>query len=178
MSKKFWRAALLAALIAMSVMMLGGCFFLPGLLDSSFDSSSNSIGADNRQSVSEGYFKLTIHTDKDQFAQGEAINCWAELEYIGDQDSITVYVNGDPIEMDMNGKDVSYNSSEIISIGAQKTLTLQKGVPIRRTLTESLPKSSSVLPGQYEIDASASLSLSPDGAVSYYGSVSAVIIVE
>ena len=57
-------------------------------------------------------------------------------------------------------------------------LTLKKGMPVRVTLAESIPKSSSVLPGKYEIDAWASISLSPDGAVTYDGCVSAVIVVK
>jgi hypothetical protein len=171
MRSRVGRVALLAALTALCVVIFSGCFSFD-----EFDESYDEDFSDMRESVSEGYFKLTIHTDKDEFAKGETIDCWAELEYIGDADSITVYVSGDPITMDMTGEEVYYSASEFIF--KEDTLTLEKGVPVRCTLAEALPKSKSVLPGKYRIDAYTDLSLSPDGAVSYYGCVSAVIVVE
>lgn len=174
MKNKLMRLTLSVALLAVSVFLLSGCFAWPmDMLDDGYTYFS-----DSRESVSEGYFKLTIHTDKDTFTEGEAIDCWAELEYIGDEDSITVYVFGDPIEMDMTGEDVTYDNSSTYYYTDGETLTLYKGMPIRCTLAECLPKSSSVLPGRYQIDAWANLALSPDGMVSYSGYVSAVIDVE
>jgi hypothetical protein len=130
-----------------------------------------------RESVSEGYFRLTIHTGKDEYAKGEAIDCWAELEYIGDSNSITVYCYGKPIELDMTSESVNYSSSSGFFM-KQETLTLRKGEPIRITLADSLPKSKSVLPGTYQIDAYSNINLSPDNAVTYNANVSAVIVVK
>lgn len=170
--KKAWgRILLAAALLVMCALTLGGCWVSYPEYEGSFGG-----GVDMRESVTEGYFKLTIHTDKDEFKKDEAIDCWAELEYIGDEDSITVYVSGEAITMDMNGDRAYYSSSP--GFWEQKMLTMEKGKPIRYTLADSLPKSQSVLPGEYEIDATANVSLSADGAVSYYGMVSAVIVVE
>ena len=99
-----------------------------------------------------------------------------QLEYIGDGDSITVYVYSDPVIMEMTGENVYYTTSGNY-YQTQKELTLEKGAPIRYTLSEVLPKSGSVLPGQYQIDAYANMSLSPDGTVTYCSNVSAVIVV-
>lgn len=178
MKNRFWRIALMAALVCACALLLGGCLPVAALLGEEFnDDGGYYTGSDMRESVSEGYFKMTIHTDKDEFAKGEKIDCWAELEYIGDQDSITVYACGNPIEMDMTSGDVSYSSSSDMYCSDEK-LTMKKGEPIRCTLAECLPKSASVLPGQYEIDAYAYLDLSPDGSVCYNGNVSAVIVVK
>jgi hypothetical protein len=175
MMHRFLRIALAALLTAVCIAMLGGCM-MPYVLDEMYDDGGGYASfTDMRESISDGYFKLTIHTNKDTFAQGEPIDCEAELTYIGDQDSITVYVYGDPITMDMTGKDTWYESTN--HAYQEDTLVLKKGEPIRCTLTECLPKSASVLPGKYEIDAYAGFGLSPDGAVSYNGYVSAVIVV-
>ena len=174
MGKRLCRITLLAALVAACALLLGGCLMMDLIDSESYDGYTSFT--DSRESISEGYFKMTIHTDKDTFAQGETIDCWTEIEYIGEEDSITVYVYGNPVEMDMTGESVYYSSSGYYDVG--DTLTLYKGVPVRFTLAECLPKSSSVLPGQYEIDAWATLGLSPDGGVSYNGYVSAVIVVE
>ena len=187
MKHRVLRIVLAAVLTAVCIAALGGCM-MSNLLDRIYedgytidhfddfdDYPEYTDFTDMRESVSEGYFKLTIHTDKDTFAQGETIGCIAELTYIGDEDSITVYPYGDPITMEMMGKDIWYTSNDTYS---NETLTLKKGVPIQCTLAECLPKSSSVLPGKYEIDACVSLSLSPDDAVSYNNCVSAVIVVE
>lgn len=177
MKSSFLKVSLTAVLIASFAAALGGCYFLgplDGINGEGFE--NNYGGTDNRESVSEGYFKLTIYTPKDEFAKDEAIDCYAEFEYIGDNDGITVYVYSDPVTMEMTGKNVYYTSSGNY-YPAQKELTLKKGVPLRYTLSEVLPKSRSVLPGQYQIDAYVSVSLSPDGAVSYSGIVSAVIVV-
>jgi hypothetical protein len=177
MKSSILKSALAAAFIAAFTAALGGCYAL-----GPFDAINGEgfggyyTGTDSRESVSEGYFKLTIHTPKDEFAKGEAVDCYAELEYIGDGDSITVYVYSDPVTMEMSGKNVYYTSSGNY-YPAQKELTMKKGAPLRYTLSEVLPKSKSVLPGHYQIDAYASVSLSPDGTVTYYSNVSAVIVV-
>ena len=176
MRNRFLRIAVVAVLICACTVLLGGCFFMDRSYD---DSYSFSDFTDMRESITEGYFKLTIHTDKDTFAQGETIDCWAEIEYIGDQDSITVYnTYGLPITMDMYGGNVSYSSSTWIYENTEDTLTLVKNQPVRCTLSESVPHSSSPLPGTYEIDAYVNLSLTQDDAVCYNGYVSAVIVVE
>jgi hypothetical protein len=180
MEKRFSTVMLLSVLIVACTILLGGCFAAPNVSDLFVpdDYDEYTSFTDNRTIVSEGFFSLTIHTDKDTFAHGETIDCWAELEYIGDMDSITVYTYGDPITMDMISEDTNYTSSSWEFVGSDETLTLKKGQPLRVTLADSLPKSTSVLPGKYEIDAYASVSLSSDGAASYYASVSAVIVVE
>jgi len=175
MKKKLLRILIPAVLSAACVFLLSGCFSMP--MDM-FDDGYYTSYTDSRESVSEGYFKLTIHTDKDTFMEGEAIDCWAELEYIGDADSITVYVYDDLITMEMTGEDIYYESSSGWAMGNGETLTLYKGKPVRYTLADSLPKSASVKPGRYEIDAWAYVGLSPDGMVSYNAYVSAVIDVE
>ena len=177
MRKRLLRIALLAGVLLTCAVSLGGCFALGGLCENAFlDEYGYGIGTDMRESVSEGYFKLSIHTGKDDYARGETIDCWAELEYIGEGDSITVWAYGNPIQMDMTGENVYYSASGSALFNEEK-LTIKKGVPIRCTLAECLPKSSSVRPGQYQIDANVSLNLSPDGSVCYYGLVSAVVMV-
>lgn len=166
------KTVLFVTLIAALAVTLGGCFvpfdgFYP-------DAYCDFYGVDNRESISEGYFKLTIYTPKNEFAKGEAIDCWAQLEYIGDNNSITVYVAGDKlINMDMASENTRYECSQYSFI--QKEHILQKGVPVRYMLSEEIPKSKSVLPGRYEINAYVDVSLSPNGMVSYWDSVSAVI---
>ena len=170
------RMVLFIALLTACVLPLSGCWAMGEMFGGAYtEDYGYTTGSDMRESVTDGYFRLTIHTDKDEFVKGETIDCWAEIEYIGDEDSITVYTYGDIITLDMTGDDVYYSSSG--SYGSDEQLTLRKGVPVRYTLAESLPKSSSVLPGQYEIDANAYFGLSTDGAVSYSGYVSAVIVV-
>ncbi len=178
MGKRLCRIVLLGVLLGGCAVLLGGCWAMSGLMESAAGDNMDygyTTGTDMRESVSEGYFRLTIHTDKDEFKQGETIDCWAEVEYIGDKDSITVYTYGNLIGMDMTGGNVYYSSSD--SAYKDGTLTLKKGEPYRCTLAEVLPKSKSVLPAQYEIDAYTNIGLSPDGAVSYNGYVSAVIVV-
>ena len=177
MRNRILRFGLLACLLITCAVLMGGCFALNGLYERAIvDEYAYGMGTDMRELVSEGYFRLSIHTAKDEFARGETIDCWAELEYIGEQESITVYAYGDPIQMDMTGHNVYYSASGS-SFFNEKELIIKKGVPIRRTLAECLPKSSSVRPGQYQIDAYVSLNLSSDGSVSYYGLVSAVVMV-
>ena len=144
MRHRVLRIALAAVLTVVCAAALSGCM-MSGLFNDFYDNNYTSF-TDMRESVSEGYFKLTIHTNKDTFTQAETIDCWAELTYIGDQDSITVYTYGDPITMNMSGEDTWYTSSE--DACTSETLTLKKGVPIRCTLTDCLPKSTSVLPGK------------------------------
>lgn len=174
MKKNIVHILLTAVMAALSLLTLGGCFPWD---EWSFMDSASIDATDMRQSISEGYFKFTIDTGKDEYARGEAIDCWAELEYIGEYNSITVFTNDNPISFEMSGGNVDYCTSGLV-FGAQKQLTLRKGVPVRFTLAESLPKSSSVLPGTYQIDATASLNLSPNGTVSYLDYVSAVVVVK
>lgn len=47
-------------------------------------------------SVNDSVFKLSIHTDRDEYAVGEAADIFATLEYVGGADSITIY-SGDPL---------------------------------------------------------------------------------
>lgn len=174
----FGRTALVAALIAACAVIFGGCVFsdpFGSFFDSHFDGSAPRT--DMRESVSEGFFKLTIHTEKDEYVKGEAIDCWAELEYIGDKGSIPVYCYDKPIELSMTSEKVNYSSSSGFFM-KQKTLMLRKGEPIRITLAESIPKSKSALPGTYQIEAYSHLGLSPDDAVTYNAYVSAVIVVK
>ena len=47
-------------------------------------------------SVGDSVFKLSIHTDKNEYAAGEALSCYATLEYVGDSDSLRIY-SSDPL---------------------------------------------------------------------------------
>ena len=47
-------------------------------------------------SVDDSVFKLSIHTDKNEYTAGESVSCYATLEYVGEADSITIY-SGDPL---------------------------------------------------------------------------------
>lgn len=47
-------------------------------------------------SVDDSVFKLSIHTDKNEYAAGEAVSCYATLEYVGEEDSLRIY-SSDPL---------------------------------------------------------------------------------
>lgn len=128
---------------------------------------------EQRTSEIEGYFKLTIGTDKDTYKQGEEIVCCATLTYIGDEDSITLTGNP-PVVFDVYNDDYYGTSQE----QADYEVTLEKGEAVRYDLTVvhwddadydkaykdeyGSQQGFRLLPGKYEIDVSVSVTM-PDG---------------
>lgn len=128
---------------------------------------------EQRTSEIEGYFKLTIGTDKDTYQQGENIVCCATLTYIGDEDSITLTGNP-PVVFDVYNEKY-YGTSQA---QADEEVTFKKGEAVRYDLTAvqwedaDYDKANKdeygdqqglqLLPGEYEIDVSVAATL-PDG---------------
>ena len=54
------------------------------------------VGDTGSPSVNDSVFKLSIYTDKNEYAAGKAVSCYATLEYVGGADSITIY-SSDPL---------------------------------------------------------------------------------
>ena len=92
------------------------------------------MGDTGPSSVNDSVFKLTIRTDKDEYAADEAVSCYAALEYVGGADSITIY-SGDPlVYFTIKGGKFTgdYAISDIL-----KSTTLKKNEPVRFDFAKS-----------------------------------------
>ncbi len=80
-------------------------------------------------------FELKLYLDKDTYTKDEVINCYATLEYIGDEESITVY-SGKPL-VGFSLKDIKYFDGLILYLELLMPTTLTKGEVIRYDYVKS-----------------------------------------
>lgn len=80
-------------------------------------------------------FEITLYVEKDRFTADEAIGCYATLEYIGDDDSITVY-SGDPL-LGFGLKDDTYFDGGYTTNSVLMPTTISKGEVVRYEFTKS-----------------------------------------
>ena len=139
-------------------------------------------------------FEITIYVDKDIYAENEAIECYAELKYLGDE-TITVY-SGNPLlgfgvkdEVYFDGGYVTNDSlehtqfvpGETVRAAFSKSGGYTSDDPLVEFYKEYYTDSEFVLPsGVYEISASIDYSLDVDDMLGSRNmlSVSVVVTVE
>ena len=80
-------------------------------------------------STKDEIFELKIYIDKDTYSHDEIINCYATLEYIGEEDSIAVY-SSDPL-VGFSLKDDKYFDGVYAVNDILITTTLEKGKTVR-----------------------------------------------
>lgn len=80
-------------------------------------------------------FELTLHINKDSFAEDELIECYAVLEYIGKEDSITVY-SGDPL-VGFGLADDTYFDGGYMTNDVLMRTTFEKGKAVRYEYVKS-----------------------------------------
>ncbi len=84
--------------------------------------------------MSDGVFKLSVSTDKTEYTADEAVSCYATLEYVGGEDSMTIY-SGDPlVYLTIEGGRFAgdYAINDILM-----TTTLSKNEPVRFDFVKS-----------------------------------------
>lgn len=80
-------------------------------------------------SIKDNIFELKMYIDKDMYIHDEIINCYATLEYIGEEDSIAVY-SSDPL-VGFSIKDDKYFDGEYAVNDVLITTTFKKGEIVR-----------------------------------------------
>jgi hypothetical protein len=80
-------------------------------------------------SMTDELFDLKLYVDKDKYTDDEVINSYATLEYIGQEDSITVY-SGDPL-VGFALKDDKYFDGGYFTNDVLLTTTIKKGEVLR-----------------------------------------------
>ncbi|MCT2537711.1 hypothetical protein NC661_11235 [Aquibacillus koreensis] len=96
--------------------------------------SADSISSHDVQTpleeVSEGDFVYRLVTDQEEYKEGSSVSIYAELEYIGSNDQITIYHAASPFHFPLEEKTRGYQ----IGYGMEEPLlntTLVKNKPIR-----------------------------------------------
>jgi hypothetical protein len=86
------------------------------------------LGSQRTDLVNDSVLELRIYTDKDEYIAGEAVDCYAILEYVGGADSITIHSSDPLVYFTIKGSvfkgDYAVNDVLI-------TTTLVKGEPVR-----------------------------------------------
>ncbi len=143
-------------------------------------------------STKDDIFELKMYIDKNTYTQDQVIKCYATLEYIGEEDSITVY-SADPL-VGFSIKDDKYFDGEYNAWTILKTTTLEKGEIVRFDYAKSggwsaedpnadfyknfYSEKELILPiGKYEISTMIACSLDEADGPKYNKLVSADIIV-
>lgn len=145
-------------------------------------------------SMKDEMFELRMYIDKDTYTHDEVINCYATLEYIGEEDSITVY-SADPL-VGFALKDDKYFDGGYAAQDQLITTTIKKGEIVRFDYAKSggwtgedpnadfyqkfYSEKELILPvGKYEISATIACSLDVNNMLGseYKKSVSAYVTV-
>lgn len=87
-------------------------------------------------SATEGDFIYRLVSEKEEYASGGPVEIYAELEYIGDQDTIDIFHAASPFYFPIEEKTRDYQ----IYYGMEEpliTTTLTKGEPLREQYTSS-----------------------------------------
>ncbi len=106
----------------------------------------SSCSSDNKQSsqldgsnflntsaeIMEGNFVYRLATEKEVYQEGGPVSLFAELEYIGDQEEITIYHAASPFYFPMIEKTRNYTIDFPINEPLIATI-LKKGQPLRKT---------------------------------------------
>ncbi|MCH1624286.1 hypothetical protein [Fredinandcohnia quinoae] len=86
--------------------------------------------------TTEGDFVYRLVSEKELYKEAEPVKLYAELEYIGDQDSISIFHAGSPFYFDMTEKTRDYEIPYPMIQPLIQT-TLKKGEPLREPYTKS-----------------------------------------
>ncbi|UVI33067.1 hypothetical protein [Paenibacillus spongiae] len=101
----------------------------PGTVKVDILNKQNAVTAD-------GDFIYRLVTEKAEYSLGETVKIYAELEYIGEQDSITIYHAASPfsfpIEERTRGYSIGYNMNTPLL-----NTTLKRGEPLREEYKNS-----------------------------------------
>lgn len=92
------------------------------------------LGSQRNDLVNDSVLELRIYTDKDEYIAGEAVSCYAILEYVGGADSITIHSSNPLVYFTIQGSvfkgDYAVNDELI-------TTMLIKGEPVRFDFVKS-----------------------------------------
>lgn len=78
----------------------------------------------------DGYFIYRLVTEKEKYAQGEPVKIYAELEYIGDEEEVTIYHADSPFHFPITEKARNYELGYAMNMPLLST-ALIKGEPLR-----------------------------------------------
>lgn len=119
------------------ILLIAGC----GTADDAGNGASSSsledytVGA-TKAEITDGDFIYRLVSEKEEYASGGPVEIYAELEYVGDQDSIDIYHAGSafffPMEEKTRGYQLYYPMNDPLLI-----TTLTKGEPLRESYTGS-----------------------------------------
>ncbi|MDQ8738703.1 hypothetical protein [Paenibacillus sp. LHD-38] len=126
---------LLLSLIVITF-LLAGC----GSQGNADNISSNSADYDvlnkPRAEITEGDFVYRLVTENEEYQKGDSVKLYAELEYIGDKETVTIYHAASPFYFPIVEKtrdyDISYSMNEPLL-----STTLKRGEPLREEYKKS-----------------------------------------
>lgn len=109
------------------------------ILLSAFSSACSVMNNKQQESItvieSDDIFEIKLYLDKDIYREDEVIDCYAILEYIGDDDSILVYSSSSLVNFGLiDGK---YFDGDYIVNNVLVTTEFKKGKTIRYDFTKS-----------------------------------------
>lgn len=112
------------------VIMLTGCVKQETLGAAPSDPSLNRAARENHAEVSDGDFVYRLVSEKGQYEHGDQVQVYAELEYVGEKDEVTIGHAASafyfPMKELTRDYDISYAMNE-----PYITTTLKKGEPLR-----------------------------------------------
>jgi hypothetical protein len=151
--------------------------FLCGCILISCGKKTETKGTSITANYKDKLFNLTLYVDKDTYSKGEAIQCYATVEYICEDDSITVY-SSDPLVgfgiKDDKYFDGGYTANEILMAttfnkGETKSYDFVKSGgwsaddPNAEFYEEFYKDKKLILPpGKYQLSAAINYSLDPE----------------
>lgn len=117
-------------LLSMIILMLAACGTDEETTSGTTASLEDFSVKNTEASVTEGDFIYRLVSEKEEYASGGPVKIYAELEYIGDQDTIDIFHAASPFYFPMEEKTRNYE----IHYGMEEpliTTTLTKGEPFR-----------------------------------------------
>lgn len=123
-------------LLSLIILMLAACG-TDEEPSSGTTASTDDFSVENTEaSATEGDFFYRLVSEKEEYASGGPVEIYAELEYVGDQETINIFHAASPFYFPMEEKTRDYE----IHYGMEEpliTTTLTKGEPLREQYTGS-----------------------------------------
>jgi hypothetical protein len=119
-------------LLILLVGLIGVLFFVfnrPGNMPKNFT-------AKTQAEVTEGDFVYRIFSEKDKYKKGEQIKVFAELEYIGDKEEITIFHAASPFIFNLKELSRGFDLPAAMNEPLLST-TLKRGEPLRKEYGKS-----------------------------------------
>jgi hypothetical protein len=93
------------------------------------------LGSQRNDLVNDSVLELRIYTDKDEYTAGEAVACYATLEYVGGAENVTIH-SADPLVY-FTIKGSVFKGEYTVNNDLTTTTTLTKGEPLRFEFAKS-----------------------------------------